>query len=246
MKSLLLLGIFLFFIQFSLGAFVGPTINQISNSSYAVNTSTLLNQTGGVIYTITMNSIEQNQRWKAYVGNVSGTLVLDDADGVSIFEWDLGTVSGEVYASRDNSVNFTGINCSWAHSDDITNRTAEENENAVLSHTRLDNISATFSTKDHNIMQVGDITIGADECYSVHPYINDSTNTFNLYDEVILFDSADITEGSIVYASRVENDIHGYRGDQDNTTYDFQMLLPDNGAAGATSTIGYYFYVELE
>ena len=90
--------------------------------------------------------------------------------------------------------------------------------------------------------------------------MNDSVNTNDDFEEVLLYDGgyqgSNVSNGginqtnntnfkNIVYASIIEEDAHGYRGNADNQTYDFQMLLPEVGLSSWTSSTPYYFYVEL-
>jgi len=55
----------------------GPTIATSSNTTKVSANGSIDNGTGGRIYTVVLTSEEQNNRWKGYVGNVTGTLVLD-------------------------------------------------------------------------------------------------------------------------------------------------------------------------
>ena len=47
--------------------------------------------------------------------------------------------------------------------------------------------------------------------------------------------------GDVIYASKIETDETGF----DSLTYDFQMLVPEDGTTGFASSTAYYFYVEL-
>ena len=47
---------------------------------------------------------------------------------------------------------------------------------------------------------------------------------------------------SIIYATRLEDDSTSYSGGE---TFDFQMLVPENGADGFSGATAYYLYVEL-
>ena len=47
------------------------------------------------------------------------------------------------------------------------------------------------------------------------------------------------------YENKIENDKQGYRVLGTSETYDFQILLPENGALGFSASTAYYFYVEL-
>ena len=129
---------------------VGPTVTEVGNTTLTPAAAQKVNMTGngtkagGYIYTINLDSEEQNSRWKAYVGNVTGSLVLQDADGWSIYNWTLNTIVGEVYATRNSTtISWGDIRCA--------NRTHIGNEEIALNHTSNpdDNITTTFNTKNH-------------------------------------------------------------------------------------------------
>ncbi len=241
---------------------IGPTViiwgNTTKNATQSTKVNASINGTltpGGYIFTAGLTSIQKNSRWKAYVGNVTGTLVLDDADDNTIFQWSLGTsFSGNVLATRaSGNINWSGINCTWIYEGsrryNESNRSAEEAENAALSHTsKNDNITATFSKANHSSIQIGGITIGKNDCFSLQTRQKDNEQVFSdsnnaNFTEVILYDAAfNKSGGNIVYQTKIENDITGYRSD---STYDFQMMLPENGLASWASSTAYYFYVEL-
>src|SRR3989338_4408240 len=82
----------------------GATVTTISNSTKGTTAGTMINATGnntanagGMIFKIRLTATQQNTRWKAYVGNITGSLTLDDASGNSIYQWALSTttLSGE-------------------------------------------------------------------------------------------------------------------------------------------------------
>lgn len=212
----------------------GPTVTFLNNETATPAPATLINTSGGTISTIILNATTQNVRWKAYVGNVSGTLVLDDGSDNSIFDWTVTLFTGEVYATRSsNAINWTGINCS--------NTTHIELENAAMNHTnRDDNITTTFGETTHQGFFAGTSEILANTCFSLHTYVNDTSQS-SVFEEVVLYDGATSDNGNIVYATPLENDEYGF----DNSTYDFQMIVPENGLPGFTGSTGYYFYVEL-
>ena len=181
---------------------VGPTVTFVRNDTLSIVGNWTQNGTGGYIYWNNFNVVEQNRRWKAFVGNVSGTLTLDDASSNTIYNWPLGTTAGEVYSTiNDSAVNWTGLNCTWAMTGGEgtpveTNRTVEEQENSRLSQTRLDNISSTFYMRNHTQFSVGDAVIPAHSCYAIHTFVNDTTqnNSGNLYfHEILLYDNHNIT-----------------------------------------------------
>lgn len=241
---------------------IGPSVTVLGNQSKQSAVGTKVNSSingtispGGHIFTMSIASEQQNTRWKGYVGNVTGTLVLDDANDNTLFSWTLSSsLTGEVYATRSSgNINWTGINCTWIREGsrryNESNRSAEESENAALSHTNKDdNITATFAMANHTAITVGSVVIGRNECFSVQPYQRNAaqaftdSNTAN-FTEAILYDGAyNTTNGNVIYETKIERDLVGYRSD---STYDFQMILPESGAVGFTGSTAYYFYVEL-
>ena len=213
---------------------IGPTITVISNQTKQPASAKIINTTGGSITTMMLNATTQDTRWKAYVGNVTGRLTLDDANDNTIFDWALTNVIGEVYATRfSGSVNWSGTNCS--------NSTHMSNEDITLNQSNKDdNITKTFNTKVHNGFYVGSRQILQNTCYSVHTYVNSSSQAAK-FEEVALYDGTNETNGNIIFATPLEQDAYGF----DNSTYDFQMIVPENGLSTWTSSTAYYFYVEL-
>jgi len=214
---------------------VGPTITEIKNETGSIRGSTLINTTGGSITTIELDVTAQNLKWKAFVGNVTGSLVLSDASNYSIYDWSLSTVVGEVYATRASStILWSNIQCS--------NLTHIANEEIALNHTSNpdDNISSTFSVKDHNPFYIGTVEITSNSCYSIHTNVNNQSQS-SKFEEIILYDGTDHQNGNIVYATNLEQDAAGYNTNQ----FDFQMIVPEVGLATWESSTAYYFYVEL-
>ncbi|MEK6947047.1 MAG: hypothetical protein AABX32_05570 [Nanoarchaeota archaeon] len=212
----------------------GPVITFISNETKQPSAARMINTTGGSITTVVLNATTQNPRWKAYVGNVTGALTLDDANDNTIFDWTLTNVIGEIYATRTSgNINWSGANCS--------NSTHISNEEFALNHTnRDDNITKTFNAQIHNGFYVGSRQILPNTCFSVHTYVN-STSQSTKFEETILYDGTNTSNGNIIYATPLEQDAYGF----DNATYDFQMILPEVGLAAWASSTPYYFYVEL-
>ena len=236
---------------------VGPSITYRGNSTMTDSGAQVYNGTGnttksgGYIFSIDLTSNQKNTRWKAYVGNVTGTLVLRDSDGFSIYDWSLGaTQTGEVYASRANNVNWGNINCSFMN--------ATIWEMRKLNHTNNpnDNISRTFNNTDNSQFDVGTKRITANSCNTTNLYVNGAVPDDDSFEEVLLYDGSrtglNLSEnaagfGNIVYTSIIEQDAQGYDydGTSSNSTYDFQMIVPEVGLSSWTSSTAYYFYIEL-
>jgi hypothetical protein len=217
----------------------GATVYYKSNSTKNSSNPDSRNDTKGTITTIVIDAVQQDNKWKAYVGNVTGTLVLRDASDYSIYEWtSIGNPSGEVYITRNDSITWSNIKCA--------NSTHISTEETALNHssTAGDNIQNTFSSQAHKSFWVGDITeIANSTCYSTATWVNDTEQTItenSLYQEVVLYDDL-----NIIYATILEDDLSGYKNDT-NTTYDFQSIVPDSALSGSSGQVTYYFYVEIE
>jgi len=185
----------------------------------------------GTITTLLLNSIQQDQRWKAYVGNVTGLLSLDNANNFTIYSWDLLTVTGEVYASRFGNLSWTSVSCA---SHGLIN-----NESSFFSmiQSNADRINATFNWSIHKGFSVGTNTINANSCNSTVTYVNDTRQVPTAgspFQELLLQD----TNGYLMYLTDINDNTQGY----DNTSYDFQMIVPENNTGVPTP---YYFYIEL-
>jgi len=211
-------------------AITGPSgITHISNTTGASTPAEMVNISGGYISKFNLTVTSQNERWKAFVGDVNGKFTLDDSSGSTIYDWDLATTSGQVYATRTSTaITWAGIDC--AEAGEITN------EDTFFENSGGDNIASTFTAASNSetFMAAGLTQITPTTCYSLNTYVNNASSSE--FEEVVLATAA----SEIVYATILEDDETGYDGGE----YDFQMIVPEsaNKAKGATA---YYLYVEL-
>ncbi|MBN2422087.1 hypothetical protein JXB41_02580 [Candidatus Woesearchaeota archaeon] len=194
--------------------------------------ATFVNTTGGSFTTLVLFAETQNPRWKAYVGNITGILTLDDASDYTIYNWQLSSTSGQVYASRNNSITWEDIQCA--------DQTEISDEETVMNHTTAneDSINSTFEYQIHREFYVGAVHLSADSCRSTATWVNDSSQTISqnaLFQEVLLSDTS-----SFIYATLLENSKQGFNFEQ----HDFQMIVAEKDLQGEQST-PYYFWVEL-
>lgn len=222
----------------------GSTLTNVSITTKNLTAPSSRQDPKGTITTMIISTVQQNIKWKAYVGNVSGTLVLRDADDYAIYEWPSGgSPSGEVYITLNSSVDWDTIQCA--------NQTDIQSLQTALGHSSSgsDNVNNTFSDTDHSQIVVGEHTITASTCYAAYPWVNNSAQTpaeDALFQEVLLMDE----NRRVIFTSIIDQDTSSYRDDQGDTTslganhtYDFQAIVPDfTGVAIAT----YYFYVEID
>lgn len=239
---LLVAALFFALINQTIAAPLAPSLRYISNETAVSTSGTKINTSGGSVATVVINGTSQNLRWKAFVGNVTGKLSLDDAQSNTIYDWSLSSISGEVYATRfSGAVNWSSIRCAY--------ESTMRQENYIMNHTsRDDNISATFAQKSHSQFYVGTANIAANSCYSIRTYVNSSPQS-SRFEEILLYDGTAawaFTQSPsnfrhVIYSTILEQDKYGF----DNQTYDFQLIVPERGHAGWSSSTAYYFYAEL-
>lgn len=247
-------------------ASIEPT--QPTSFTYVTN-STVGGQAGmaethvrGYIHYANIDESAPSQKWKAYVGNVSGEFALQDASGNAIYDWTIATITGELYATKEaptgGSGRFQGGIPTWTNVS-CANSTMIYDEESQFNHTAADEDSYRNTFKDGNYFnlttfyagerQVTDSSVvggGAGGCFGA--YLNsNNADQFSHWQEVVLTDGTYEDEGSgdldfdIVYATLLENNYAGFN----NVPYDFQILLPESGLDGAQTATTYYFYVEL-
>jgi hypothetical protein len=214
----------------------GPTgpesIENKSTETAPVREAFMINTSGGTFTTLILNVTAQTYRWKAYAGNVSGKLSLDDSDNYTIFDWTITATTGEVYATRtDTLIDWASIECANA-----THVETEEYE-LNLSSSWDDSINKTFivTPNIHEEFYVGANYIENNTCPSVATYVNDTAQN-QTFQEVLLYDGS-----YMVYSGLLEDGAKGF----DNNYYDFQLIVPESGLEGGQAPTPYYFYVEI-
>ena len=209
----------------------GATINY--NDSSIANTTYPSNRTDakGTINTLRLSGLQQNTHWKAYVGNVSGSLTLDDANAYTIYDWSTGALKGEVYASRWNSITWASIAC-------VTPAILTTEQNALgISVSAADSIQSTFNWSGHRSFDTGVTALSG--CNSTTTYMNDTKqaqSTTAPFQEALLTDTT-----AFIYAAIINASSDSYRN---GSKVDFQMIVADNASA-AGPALTYFFYVEL-
>ncbi len=188
----------------------------------------------GTITTLVLNGVQQNQQWKAYVGNVTGVLTLDDASGNTIYDWALVnvTITGEVYAARNGSTQFAGVQCAQG-----STIAAEESFNNMTTGS-ADSINNTFNYTEHTTFQTAGTPLS--NCPCTYMYINDSkqnvTNASSDFQEILIEDNA----ANFIYVALIEDDLAGFNV---NRNFDFQMIVAESAIKASPTT--YYFFLEI-
>jgi hypothetical protein len=208
---------------------VNITVLGSERSNFSIPLETQLVE-GGNVTGLNLNTTIITPSWQGYYGNISGKIVLTNALGNNFYDWDVVTPTGEVYATRAIDVNFATVNCTDA-SEILT-------EESFIGQTTNDgdSVNNTFNQQLHPEFSVGSLTLAANSCKSTNINVNSSSQSSNFY-EVLISDSA----SNLVYTSIIDADQAGF----DSNSYDFQMLVGENGHNGDTQTTPYYFFMEL-
>ncbi len=208
----------------------GPSsLNVTLNETWSgPSTGGEVNISGGFVSSMNVSSTAQNKHWKAFVGWVSGSFTLDDSSDSSIYDWSISSIGGQVYASRNAStVDWGNIGC--ASGAEIVA------EDVALEHLGEDNISSTFFATNTGTYTVAGVTVGIGDCFAIRSYVNNVSQGAS-FEEFILHD-----DSNVVFATEIEDAIAGY----DGASYDFQMIVPQNGNESVVENTPYYLYVEI-
>jgi hypothetical protein len=238
----------------------GGTIVLRNKSRRTPNVSTSFNAYAGNVtrLSITGNSISQS--WQAYFGNITGTISLQNSANNKIFGWNNVYPTGEIYATELSSVNWTSANlqCYSFTTDSTIYLSLPEYEGwgtnngpaysgMGLARDDPDGVDETFSNASAN---------GHTSFYTGIKYFNGSTTGANIHcPRAKLYNSSGVPgqyEEVIIYAVKEARPVftsiilkYGARG-FDGKTWDFEMLVPENGHNGNSATTTYYFYMELQ
>ncbi len=229
-----LLSVFLFFLlaaQISVAQPTGLEIQSGVTESRSDVSPDSRTDSGGTINTILVDVVQQNPRWKAYVGNLTGVLTLDDESGQSIFRWELEDedVTGNVFISRSDSINWSDIDCPTDI--DIEN----EDSSLGFSSTSADSVNRTFSEETHPTISIGLTNIDENTCRSTSTFVSNNPQDHNNADFPLIL----LASGSdLVYATPINKGTQSYNT---GSLVDFQSIVPDQVVGTST----YYFYAEI-
>ncbi len=224
----LLLIFSLVIIKVSLATPVGAAFTNITTSERAMSTPDSFTSNRGTITTVVLNATQQDQHWKAYVGNVSGALTLDDASNNTIYDWSFATITGEVYASN-TTLDFSSVAC--ANITTLNTYMVKLNMTA----SEVDSITSTFNSTNHDATVVAGTTLSS--CNMTSLYVNNASQGQNNTADFQEFLMQDANQ-QLVYVAIINDDTTGYNG----YSYDFQLIV---GESHVQSPLTYYFYVEL-
>ncbi len=246
----------------------GPqTLSIEASSRRSAYPAPTINASAGNITRLNVAGKTVTQSWQGFVGNASGTITLDDASNYTLYDWSIASPEGEVYATYLTTVTWTtgNILCwNWSKSEvylqlnelegwGTTGAKPAQTKSLGVADQDVDGVNETFTcdtcdfkatSTTHTSFYVGGQYINGSGMNGPCP----STKLYNgtreeIFEEVLLYQDVTGTgDDGIIYASLLQNSINGY----DNSTYDFEMLVGEDGHSGDIIDTVYYFYVELE
>jgi len=235
-KNIFLLFIFLLLIASSIvvAAPTGPTsATNLGSSRYNAVSAANVSAVAGNVTELNFIANTVTSTWQGYFGNVTGMIILGNSNNQSLYNWNLTSPSGQVYATRLSSVPvWASVRCA--------NQTEINSEDLVLGVNQTvdqDSVNKTFiNTTSFNPFYVGSLNINTTQnCRAVQLYNGSGVSSPN-FAEVLLSDTS-----NMIYTGIISNPASGF----DNRSHQFEMLVGENGHNGDTSVTPYYFYLEL-
>ena len=189
---------------------------------------TQIDAQAGNVTELSLTGIAVTRFWQGFYGNITGTIILSDATGNNFYDWGITNPTGQVYASRNDSVSWSDVACP-------TPVEIEEEETFLGQlETDPDSITNTFSESNHPEFLVG--TQLLENCPTTQAFSSGGTQDENFWQ--ILLSS----EGEMIYTTLIEDTTpEGF----DGRPWHFQLLVGENGVQNTNPT-PYYFYLELQ
>lgn len=230
---------------------------------------------GNVTY-INFSGKSVTSMWTGLYGNVTGTITLEDSSGNVFYNWSLAQPDGEVYASRNNTIDWVAVECynitlaNFAQDNDrnqdwYLNMTDLEVTYLNGALTDKDGVDETFNEALGSSFTVANLTIPASGsgCNQTNMYTTGGVQSSGFIETILIQDNQVVDaytvdcdtaacNGTDSAANHI-NDLvfvslieEGGLTGYDGLAWNYQMIVPEDGHNGNTGTTTYYFYVELE
>ena len=212
----------------------GPTsVTNIGSSRYSLPNAANISAVAGNVTELNFAGTTITQTWQGYFGNVTGTIILGNSNNNTLYNWNLTSPAGQIYATRVVTVPvWANIRCA--------NQTEVNVEDLALGINQSvdgDSVNRTFTnTTGFNSFYVGSLNINATQNCRAVQLFNSTGQVSPNFAEVLLSDT-----NTLIYTGLISNPALGF----DNRTHQFEMLVGQNGHLGGTTSTPYYFYLEL-
>ena len=180
----------------------------------------------GNVTQLTINTTILTERWQGYYGNISGKVTLDDANGYTMYDWSAGSgfaPVGEIYAANQSISSWGDVVCLNLTGNGVV---GQDGPNTTILETMYgmdvddaDGVDETFTgTKD---IVIGTTTLTS--CPATNMYVNNVSQSA-LWNETLLLEN-NTAVSTVIFAAQTEQNANGFN----NQTWDFQMIVGDNG-----------------
>lgn len=271
MNQKILLTLLIAFALIGVSTFViavpsGPkTLNVTDTQTWAPWDSINITAVAGNVSELIFNGSTVTRTFQGYYGNITGFIVLGNAQNQTLYDWSLSNPQGEIYAVRDYQVPTWGsVTCaqSWELQEEDNalgvNETIDEDSvnNTFVVDGAPDQI-ARFGSSElvHPQFYVANQSIAANDCPLAVMY-NSSSMPSPYFKQVLLSDNvhtnASAAGGFVIYTAIIAHTLNPFDDSDgfDTRDHDFEMIVGDNGHgahdAATADTSTYWFYVELD
>ncbi len=186
-----------------------------------------------------ITGVSQTNSWQGFFGNVTGTIILEDASGNRFYDWSAAEPQGQVYASVNETITWTDVEC--APIDDAPYRDFWNGFYSMLD-TDYDSINRTYNHTDHPEIYVGYTTLN--NCRTAYTFVDSERQTEDFPSLLLSSDN----NSTLIFTAILENKTAGARSSimgYDGNQYDFQLLVAEDGSQGNDQTTPYYFWLEI-
>lgn len=177
---------------------------------------------GGNITLMNLSATELTERWAAYYGNVTGTIILGDL-GARIYQWSYTIASGgEVCMATDSAQTFAGM----------SNATPAVVDTAFGLGSTNDNAANTLNISNCTLV----LSTGTEQNTTCARHQGNST-----FFTAVIVDAGNTTEADFAFCTNISSTGRWFGSSTGVANY--ELMVPTTPTAGATET--YFFYAEL-
>ena len=237
----------------------GPTtdINPIKSERWSIWAPKTVAAEAGNVTEFNTDGSTITRTWQGYFGNITGKITLGDSVNNTLYDWNLASPQGEIYAVRNAAVPaWTSVVCASQaelQAEDLALGANESIDEDSVNRTFVvggapDQL-ARYAGSDfsHPLFYVENQTIVENSCPVATMY-NSSSMPSPYFKEVMLSDGS----ANMIYTAIIAHTLNPFAESDgfDQRTHDFEMIVGENGHGndiGPSSIIStYWFYLELE
>jgi hypothetical protein len=233
----------------------GASVSPLTSERAPEDSAQGINAIAGNVTELNIFGFSVTQTWQGYFGNVTGVITLNDNSDNVMYNWSLTSPQGEIYASTNNSISWSNIQClnftatgTYASDTGNSGATSQFGTNLTIlegmfniAPNDVDGVNETFNLlgTGHNRFFTNNLEFTEAECQNTRIFSDASQGEDGKFEEVLLYEP---TTRSVIFTSLLNENLFGF----DKKQHDFEMLVLEDGHGTDTSVATYYFYVELE